>query len=229
MNLSFAKILLFAMLAYSSMCISAPLIVIKADDYPSGSKASWLFFFERTQRTKATAYIGVVTSWLSSEPAELAIAIDDFLMGSNHQVFFHGVNHDCSENSPFLFGFLSTQMSLLAEGKRVLEQRFTNNISAFGSPCNLKNQYTELALSASGYTVWLLGAKSCRYIEIQCFSSRLPFETSDLSPSLELAISHFNENEIMYVIQVHPGSWDRTERNEFTELLKFLSLEGVGK
>ncbi|GHB96697.1 DUF2334 domain-containing protein [Cerasicoccus arenae] len=217
----------------------APIVVIKADDLVYRTEADpfgegWSRFIELAQEKNIKVSIGIICNSLEKGTPKYIEAIQKLNDSGQIEFWNHGFTHSRNKDtgkSEFKGPSLEEQLETISKSQALAEEKLGFTFHSFGTPYNAADGNTPRALREhSELTSWMFGPSNAQLLPGQMILGR--------SVNLEQPVHHPNfegfkksfeskEDEPYYVLQAHPGGWDKARLEQFALVVDYLQSKGA--
>lgn len=221
---------------------AAPVVILKMDDLTErgarpgeGVAPRWRAFADACEELGVKASLGVIGSALEDPSPAFVAWVRERNASGRFQIWNHGYTH--AEQPPengrrraeFVGPDADAQRASIERTQRLAQEKLGITLTAFGSPFNVLDENTELALErVPEIEAWFFGPGKPRHSTKTVLPRFANLEHPTMKPSFDGVQRDFakQRKRPVLVLQGHPNGWSQAHLEEFRKAVRFLREQG---
>jgi peptidoglycan/xylan/chitin deacetylase (PgdA/CDA1 family) len=221
----------------------APVVILKMDDLTArGAKAGegvsprWEAFAKACEELDVKASMGIIGNALEAPSPEFVAWVQQKNTSGRFQMWNHGFTHaeqpkeNGQRRAEFIGSDAATQKATLERTQRLAKEKLGITLTAFGSPFNVQDANTEVAMAeVPEIDTWFFGPAKRKGGKQVILPRVANLEHPTMKPSSAGLIKDFEKNgrgaEVL-VLQGHPNGWSPEQLEEFRKAVRYLKGQG---
>lgn len=238
----FLQLLSFLLALVVAPALSAPFVILKMDDLTErgakpgeGVSPRWQAFAAACEELDVKASMGLIGNALENPSPAFVAWVRDKAASGRFQIWNHGFTHaeQPAENgqrrAEFIGPDAATQQATLERTQRLAKEKLGLTLTAFGSPFNVLDANTELAVAkVPELDAWFFGSSKSKACPAVVLPRVANLEHPTMKPSFGGLQRDFEKQRgsAVLVLQGHPNGWSPEQLEEFRKSVLFLKEQG---
>lgn len=240
---AFRSLLFLLFVSAGPIAFAAPVVILKMDDLTargakSGEAVSWRWqaFAKTCEELDVKASLGIIGNALEAPSPEFVAWVKEKAASGRFQMWNHGFTHaeqpatNGQRRAEFIGPDAATQRATLERTQVLAKEELGLTLTAFGSPFNVMDANTEVALDeVPEIETWFFGPSKPKTSTKVILPRVANLEHPTMKPSAEGLIKDFEKNgrnAAVLVLQGHPNGWGPDQLEEFCKAVRFLQAQG---